>query len=470
MSRNTSVNRSLNLDATTETTSSTSNDTVLASPMTKMLLRRENTSSSSTTTTNVDVSTTTTATATTTTAEPNHPILSTPPKILSSITSTTTPTSATVQQPSITVLKSNKSSQQVLESSRQRTSSQSFELMSRNHELNFDVALQRLQQQVGGGVGSGGSTRSSSSSTGTSKAHEASSSISINDFHVISFLGGRATGKSFLANLIANASHQSTRNDDRTVNQNEQPFDLCGLHELVHCERKTRGIQMYVSHSDRIILLDCEALFTDGFGSSSSSSSSSGSMGGLGVPSSSSSSTTDMEPETMSVQLGLFLYSVSHVIVVPYTESGGPDRHLLRFMRTLENLRKGIPDLFQSVVPRILFTANNVMVDDNGGRNRDRSAHYSLSSSSSLSPSSSSIMSCSMLRELNGYDICLVPHNPTVRDSDRFRDQVLCRIHRKFRGTEIDWLNSCGDNWKHIRKHAFLLEYTRTVQRLYLSS
>jgi len=305
-----------------------------------------------------------------------------------------------------------------------------IDFMTKNHELNLDRVSQLLTNVTG------------------AKKSESNNLLLVNEFHVVAVMGGRATGKSTLANMIANVTTVDGAMDDRR--ELHGPFEMSGAHELITCERKTRGIQLYVS-SDRVLVLDCEALFMDGTGTGGSGSGGVG--GGLEHHA--------MESEMMSLQLGLFLYSVCHVIVIPYLESS-LDAHMLRFVRTLDNLKKGIPDLYQSAGPRILFTANDVISHRQGGKKQQQ--QFLLSPVDRLLPSHR------MLTELHGYDVCVVPHDPSSEDKKLFRDKVFREIDRRFRGSEVEWLHACAKNWEVIRKNYFLSEYTRTVQRIYIST
>jgi hypothetical protein len=225
-----------------------------------------------------------------------------------------------------------------------------------------------------------------------------------NEFYVIGVMGGRTTGKSTISNILAG--------DSLT-----QPFEVCGAHELVYCERKTRGIDFYMTR-DRVFILDCEALFGD---------------------------STESEPEMISLQLGLFLYSICHILIFPHTEPY-PDTQLIRYIRTLQDLKKGIPDQFNNMNPKIIFVSNN--------QQKDSKQMYPPS----VLPSVSELNSCS------------IQYNPDLESMRLFRENVFKDVMRKFNGGEKDWLKVCAKNWESIRKNYFFGEYIRTLQRIYISS
>ncbi|KAL2642614.1 hypothetical protein R1flu_010201 [Riccia fluitans] len=149
------------------------------------------------------------------------------------------------------------------------------------------------------------------------------------DFIVVGVLGPPGVGKSTILNELYGF--------DGTTTGVLPPFPVQTEEIKAAAKHCTGGIEMRVS-SERIVLLDCQPVFSasvlmdlmrsDGFSNISV-------LGGDPL-------SAELAHDLMGLQLGVFLSSVCHVLLV--VSEGVHDVRMWRLMQTVEMLKQGIPD------------------------------------------------------------------------------------------------------------------------------
>jgi len=199
--------------------------------------------------------------------------------------------------------------------------------------------------------------------------------------------------------------------------------------------------------------------------------------------------------ELQSIQLGVFILSVCHVVLI--VQDFSTDLDLFKFTRTIEMLKYGIPDVSitstlsegQSVeteyFPDIVFVYNKCPSEDNLNyesklfRTRDIIDRYfpSFASKDSIFLDQTS----GDTKEHNR--LFFLPINEQLCESsefvnifndsyqvliEQFKSGILALKKKPFSRSisEKEWLKNAGKTWDIIKKSNFINEYIRKLQKV----
>ncbi|KAI3949416.1 hypothetical protein MKW92_032556 [Papaver armeniacum] len=322
------------------------------------------------------------------------------------------------------------------------------------------------------------------------------------DFTVIGVIGPPGVGKSTILNEIYGSDGSSSGMLPPFMTQSEEIRAMAK-----HC---SVGIELRVS-SERLILLDTQPIFSPSV------------LAELMRPDGSSTIaltngetlSADLAHEMMGIQLGVFLASICHVLLV--VSEGAHDINMWHLMLTVDLLKHGIPDP-SSLTPSYSQTPNmgsekepkdnmqeavieylaapvfvhtklwdEDLSPDKATWMRKILSHYFSSSSFKGTKSETTaeeqndyvephVINADNLSSM-GMNLVLLPHRNQV-DSvtaqyesyvtliEKLRDQVLSMNCRPFAKTvsEREWLKNSARIWETVKNSAIIAEYCKTLQ------
>lgn len=322
------------------------------------------------------------------------------------------------------------------------------------------------------------------------------------DFTVIGVIGPPGVGKSTILNEIYGSDGSSSGMLPPFMTQSEEIRAMAK-----HC---SVGIELRVS-SERLILLDTQPIFSPSV------------LAELMRPDGSSTIaltngetlSADLAHEMMGIQLGVFLASICHVLLV--VSEGAHDINMWHLMLTVDLLKHGIPDP-SSLTPSYSQTPNmgsekepkdnmqeavieylaapvfvhtklwdEDLSPDKATWMRKRLSHYFSSSSFKGTKSETTaeeqndyvephVINTDNLSSM-GMNLVLLPHRNQddsvtaqyesyVTLIEKLRDQVLSMNSRPFAKTvsEREWLKNSARIWETVKNSAIIAEYCKTLQ------
>ncbi|KVI07535.1 protein SMG9-like [Cynara cardunculus var. scolymus] len=320
------------------------------------------------------------------------------------------------------------------------------------------------------------------------------------DFTVIGVIGPAGVGKSTIMNEIYGF--------DGTSPGMLPPFPIEAVETKVMAKHCTVGIEPRIT-SERIILLDTQPVYSPSVlaemirpdGSSTISV-----LGGESLP-------AELAHELMSIQLGVLLTSICHIILV--VSEGVHDNNMWHLMATVDLLKHSIPDPSslslshpqssnlgsdKEIKDKIQEVAEEYMASPvfvhTKLHEQDIAPHYFLQLKKALGEYFSST-SFSKQKHLNGTKENIVPPKrsldddsdptslklffiPSKSDTDspgtqyesyhsflwKLRDQVLSMSGPSFSRTvsERDWLKNSSKIWELVKNSSTISDYCRTLQ------
>ncbi|KAI3876237.1 hypothetical protein MKW92_049520 [Papaver armeniacum] len=293
------------------------------------------------------------------------------------------------------------------------------------------------------------------------------------DFTVIGVIGPPGVGKSTILNEIYGSDGSSSGMLPPFMTQSEEIRAMAK-----HC---SVGIELRVS-SERLILLDTQPIFSPSV------------LAELMRPDGSSTIaltngetlSADLAHEMMGIQLGVFLASICHVLlVVDLLKHGIPDPSSLTpsYSQTpnmgsekepKDNMQEAV---IEYLAAPFLFIQSRLwdedLSPDKATWMRKILSHYFSSSSFKGTKSETTADNLSSM----GMNLVLLPHRNQV-DSvtaqyesyvtliEKLRDQVLSMNCRPFAKTvsEREWLKNSARIWETVKNSAIIAEYCKTLQ------
>ncbi|XXG43822.1 hypothetical protein AAC387_Pa01g3774 [Persea americana] len=312
------------------------------------------------------------------------------------------------------------------------------------------------------------------------------------DFTVIGVIGPPGVGKSTILNELYGFDGSSPGMLPPFTTQSEETRAMAK-----HC---TTGIELRIS-TERFILLDTQPIFSPSVLAEMTRPDGSSSISVLNGENLSA----DLAHELMGIQLGVFLASICHVLLV--VSEGIHDFNMWHLMLTVDLLKHGIPDpslltptysqanpgqekenkdnflelneeYFASPVFVHTKLQDRYLSPHNITRLRQALAQYFKSSSFSgtkcgdVSPDAKADELDTM-----GLNLFLLPYK--VQDESqrcqyesflstlgKLRDQILSMSCRPFARTvsEREWLRNSARIWEMLKKSPVIADYSRTLQ------
>ncbi|KAI8565243.1 hypothetical protein RHMOL_Rhmol03G0244000 [Rhododendron molle] len=322
------------------------------------------------------------------------------------------------------------------------------------------------------------------------------------DFTVVGVIGPPGVGKSTILNELYGF--------DGTSPGMLPPFAIQSEETRAMAKHCTVGIEPRIS-AERIILLDTQPVFSPSVLAEIIRPDGTSTISVL----SGDSLSAELAHELMSIQLGVFLASVCHIVLV--VSEGVHDTNLWRLMLTVDLLKHGLPDPSSPAVPTSQnstlssekenrdkiqeagqeYTAAQVFVHTKL-RDQDLTPHNFVKIKKALTQyfSSSSFTaaknqntgkddqfsSVSLINQGNNpdslpLDLFLIPYKSKddfpraelesyVSALWKLRDQVLSMSSPSFARTvsERDWLKNSAKIWDMVKNSSIISEYGKTLQ------
>ncbi|KAK9059647.1 hypothetical protein SSX86_020351 [Deinandra increscens subsp. villosa] len=308
------------------------------------------------------------------------------------------------------------------------------------------------------------------------------------DFTVIGVIGPPGVGKSTIMNQIYGF--------DATSPGMLPPFAIESVETKLLAKHCTIGIEPRIT-SERIILLDTQPVFSPSVLAEmirSDGSSTISVLGGESLP-------AELAHELMSIQLGVLLTSICHMILV--VSEGVHDNNMWRLMATVDLLKHSLPDpsslslshpqssnlgsdketkdkiqeFGEEYMASLVFVHTKL-------REQDMAPNYLVQMKKALNQyfCSSSFNKQKSTSPHSGSDpapleLFCIPHKSnsdypgTQYESYysslwKLRDQVLSMSGPSFSRTvsERDWLKSSGKIWELVKNSSTISDYCRTLQ------
>ncbi|KAL4557262.1 hypothetical protein LXL04_035435 [Taraxacum kok-saghyz] len=309
------------------------------------------------------------------------------------------------------------------------------------------------------------------------------------DFTVIGVIGPPGVGKSTIMNEIYGF--------DATSPGTLPPFPIESMETKALAKHCTVGIEPRIT-SERIILLDTQPVYSPSVladmirpdGSSTISV-----LGGEPLP-------AELAHELMSIQLGVLLTSICHIILV--VSEGVHDNNMWRLMATVDLLKHSIPDpsslslshpqssnlgsdkemkdkiqevgeeymaspVFvhtklheQDVAPHYLEQLKKGLNQYFSSTSFNKQKHQNVDSGDS---GSEQIKSFFIAPKIN-IDTLGTQHESYYSSLWKLRDQVLSMSGPSFSRTvsERDWLKNSGKIWEIVKNSSTISDYCKTLQ------
>ncbi|KAI3807928.1 hypothetical protein L1987_23866 [Smallanthus sonchifolius] len=308
------------------------------------------------------------------------------------------------------------------------------------------------------------------------------------DFTVVGVIGPPGVGKSTIMNEIYGF--------DATSSGILPPFAIETVETKSLAKHCTVGIEPRIS-SERIILLDTQPVFSPSVLADmirSDGSSTISVLGGESLP-------AELAHELMSIQLGVLLTSICHIILV--VSEGVHDNNMWRLMATVDLLKHNLPD--PSSLSLSHPQSSNLGTDKEiKDKIQDAGEEYMASPvfvhtklhEQDIAPNhlvqvkkalnqyfcSTSFNKQKSMSPESGSDpapleLFFIPHkynsdHPGTQYESyysslwKLRDQVLSMSGRSFSRTvsERDWLKNSGKIWELVKNSSTISDYCRTLQ------
>ncbi|CAM8959217.1 unnamed protein product [Rhodiola kirilowii] len=319
------------------------------------------------------------------------------------------------------------------------------------------------------------------------------------DFTVVGVIGPTGVGKSTIMNEVYGFDGSSPGM--------LPPFSVQTEDIRIASRHCTNGVEPRIS-SERIILLDTQPLFSPSTLSEMIRPEGSSTISVL----SGESLTAELAHELMAIQLGVFLTSVCHILLV--VSEGVHDLSMWRFMSTVDLLKHGIPDPSSNfphslsslgldmgnkektymsgdeymAAPIFVHTKVQQLCSHTTGQLKKALVKYFKSSTFikansenqsniALAPTEASISlkdHSSDSAQLNLYTIPLKLKNDSISSQhasyhsmlQKLCDKVLSMNTPSFSKTvsERDWLKNSAKIWEIVKKSSIVAEYAKTLQ------
>lgn len=305
------------------------------------------------------------------------------------------------------------------------------------------------------------------------------------DFTVVGVIGPPGGGKSTIMNELYGF--------DGTSSGMLPPFAIQSEEIKAQARHCTVGIEPRIT-AERIILLDTQPVFSLSI------------LADIMRPDGSSTIpmlngeflSAELALELMGIQLGVFLASICHIIVV--VSNGVHDINMWRLMSTVDLLKHGIPDPSS---PTLFHSHSSSLSSEKENKDKLQEAgeeymatpvfvHTKLSDQY-LTPQSYEHLKKALAKYFSSSSFMATKPQPTGKEAAsklflvpckgkddspmaqyesytsslwKLRDQVLSMNHVSFGRTvsERDWIKNCAKIWDLIKNSSIIAEYARMLQ------
>jgi len=315
------------------------------------------------------------------------------------------------------------------------------------------------------------------------------------NFTVVGVIGLQGSGKSTILSQLCGYSFKNITDFNNSPNEeNSPPFQLENEESIMNAKHQTGGIDLCVS-PDKLILLDVQPILSSSVLSQMIKNESKYSL---------SSEVVSFENlhELQSIQLGVFLLSICHVVIV--VQDYVTDLNLWHYLRTIEMLKFSIPDVStiaswnenqgieNEYYPECVFVFNKLSekhftpMHTNGLRNLlDRVCPPNLKTKEQFIPlpNEKEKKIENSKNEEKHANFFLLPVNEQLYEksdqinifndrysllSSQLTKKILSLKRKNFQRniTEREWLRCAAKAWDVVRKSSFINEYNKTLQKM----